>query len=152
MKPSPSNQPVSRNDINYIVLQGAEHPAIKSNHGSLANLFIHEAAGSCLPCLCSHLLFLPCRSAMCTLWSTMPPKPFAPGAQHRAGCLPKMLGVPLSLGMDLSHGDAPHVVPAHGLSPTILTPTWLWGRAEMGQGAWRCPPAPCHHPSPCYHL
>lgn len=94
MKPSPSNQPVSGNDINYIVLQGVEHPAIKSNHGSLANLFIHEAAGSFLPCLCSLPLFLPCRSAMCTLRSILPPKPFAAGAQHRAGYLPKMLGVP----------------------------------------------------------
>lgn len=50
MKPSPSNQPFSSNDINYIVLLGSQHPAIKSNHGSLANLFTCEAAVSFLPC------------------------------------------------------------------------------------------------------
>lgn len=48
MKPLPSNQPFSNNDINYIVLLSLQHPAIKSNHGSLANLFMHEAAVSFL--------------------------------------------------------------------------------------------------------
>lgn len=50
MKPLPSNQPFSSNDINYIVLLSLQHPAIKSNDGSLANLFTHEAAVSFLPC------------------------------------------------------------------------------------------------------
>lgn len=77
MKPLPSNQPFSSNDINYIVLLSLQHPAIKSNHGSLANLFMHKAAVSFLPCFHPPPPFFPCMSTMCTLRDTLYPKPFA---------------------------------------------------------------------------
>lgn len=68
-----------------------EYPAIKSNHGSLANLFISEAAGSFSPCLLNHPL-------SCFAYVSVPaeehhaPKALCPGAQHGARSLPTTLG------------------------------------------------------------
>lgn len=90
MKPLPSNQPFSSNDINYIVLLSLQHPAIKSNHGSLANLFTNEAAVSFPPAFTLHPLFLPCMSTMCALRDTLYSNPFTSGALHRATELPEM--------------------------------------------------------------
>lgn len=98
MKPLPSNQPFSSNDINYIVLLSLQHPAIKSNHGSLANLFMHEAAVSFLPCF-------------------HPPPPFFALHEHdvhsEGRTVPKLLRLRCSAQSHRAPCNAPEILPAH---------------------------------------
>lgn len=134
MKPLPLNQPFSSNDINYIVLLSLQHPAIKSNHGSLANLFMHEAAVSFLPCF-------------------HPPPPFFALHEHDVHSeghnVPKPLRLKCSAQSHRAPWNAPlkHFMPIGGCRPALGPNLSQFSRHLFSSS--NCPAINGHFPAVC---